>query len=298
MDDLTRKIQEQIKLKYQLTQKNKNILPPLLRIGEYHQETGRYKVIYPNGGQVIAGIKIFNSSVPDGTPVRGIQAYGMQSISLDYKNHQPFEIQEEEKKRPSNLLDTYIIGIVDTSGSMDNEIPTIISSLNVLRESLRDEIYGTQERVDKYYKILQYSNERWLQWMSSDFRGGGEPNKIIIMAFINESAAGFVVDDPFTYHKVPRNIAAEPTDTFTLDRDNFLSTYSQREFFKGKIYSVQYPQAPNEEIAFSAHVRDAIDGNSPYPSGLQEYNLSYTLGLPASTPASIYLQDIKELLGL
>jgi hypothetical protein len=98
MDDLTRRIQQQNTLNYQRTQKQKKEAspPPLLRIGEYHPETGRYKVLFPNDGQVIAGVKLFDSSVSTGTPVRSTRAYGAQSIGLDYKNYQPIVIPEEE----------------------------------------------------------------------------------------------------------------------------------------------------------------------------------------------------------
>jgi hypothetical protein len=289
--DLTRQAQDKNKLEYQLTQKNKVVPPPLLRIGEYHPETGRYKVLFPNGGQVIAGNKLFNSSVAEGTPVRATQAYGSQSISLDYKNHIPLEIEEQEQES-SILFDTYIIIFIDTSGSMDNEIASIISALNTLKEFLKIEIYKTQERVDQYLQIRFDSSEYWLNWMSVDPReNNSEPNKVIILGFINES-------EPY-YHSIPRNVSTEPKLSFNDDTISFFNAYEQRDFFKGKIYTVEYPSYPELEIAFSAHVKDAIDGTSPYPSpGLQEYNLSYTLGLVANTSPETYLEDIKSLLGL
>jgi hypothetical protein len=291
-DDLTRKIQKQSEVQYQRTQKQKIKPPPLLKIGEYHQESGRYKVIYPNGGQVISGVKLFNSSVPDGTPIRATQAYGAQSISLDYKKHIPPQIEEEETPTLT-LLDTYIIAFIDTSGSMDAEIPAIENALNQLKTLLKKTIYQTQERVDKYFQIRLDGSENWLNFFSFDPRVDQETeaNKAVILAFINESYS--------VYHEVPRDVSQEPTSDFARDRINFIDAYAQRKFFKGRVYSIEYLPDPQVESAFAAHVQAAIDGASPYPSpGLEKYDCSYTLSLPAATPSDFYLQDIKELLGL
>ncbi|WP_042490252.1 hypothetical protein, partial [Anabaena sp. PCC 7108] len=125
MDDLTRKIQEQSKLRYQLTQKRKNNLPPLLRIGEYHPESGKYRVIFPNGGETISGIKLFNSSTSNGTPVRSTQAYGAQSISLDYKNYTEIEITEEEEEEKYPVAILYSVGNEIYVGG-DRPIPKLV----------------------------------------------------------------------------------------------------------------------------------------------------------------------------
>jgi hypothetical protein len=102
MDDAVRQLQNLSRLEYE--NKQQNTQSPPLRIGEYHQETGRYKVIYPNGGTVIAGKKLFTSSVPDETIVRANQAYGSQSISLDYKNHIPLGKEEKQQDALKGFL--------------------------------------------------------------------------------------------------------------------------------------------------------------------------------------------------
>ncbi len=283
-------IQNQNKLDYQRKQQNKVKPPPLLKIGEYHPQTGRYEVIYPNGGKAIAGNKLFNSSVPTGTPVRANRAFGSQVIALDYRNHQPIPLLQEEV---SSLIDTYICCFLDTSGSMDAELPAIREALAQLKEQLQEQIYGTVERADQYFKVIDDGNEQWVNWFVHEPRQDpeNEPNKIVVLGFINESQSA--------YHEVPRNLSLEPTIYFSQDRANFLESYQEREFFKGRIFSVQYPSNPALEAAFSAHVQDAVDGLAPYPTpGLKDFDCSYTLSIPASTSVEFYLQNIKELLGL
>jgi hypothetical protein len=284
-------IQNQNKLDYQRKQQNKVKPSPLLKIGEYHSQTGRYKVIFPNGGEAIAGNKLFNSSVPTGTPVRTTQSFGSQAIALDYRNHQLIPLPQEEEK--SALVDTYICCFLDTSGSMGDELPAIREALTQLKQQLQEQIYGTTERADKYFKVIDNGSEQWVNWLASDYRQdpGTEPDKILVLAFINESDS--------VYHRIPRIVSLEPTDDFLNDRTIFLESYQNRQFFQGRIFSVQYPPDPGLEEAFSAHVRDAVDGLAPYPApGLKDFGCSYTLGIPASTSAEFYLQNIKELLGL
>lgn len=283
-------IQNKNKLDYQRKQQNKLKPPSLLKIGDYHPETGRHKVIFPNGGEVIAGNKLFNSSVPVGTPIRGTQAFGSQVIWLDYRNYVPPLLAQEEEV--SGLFDTYILCFLDTSGSMNNDLATIVAALEQLRDELKDRIYGDQERTDKYFRIIEEPYENWLGWFAFDPReNNNEPDKTLMLAFINEAQD--------VYHQIPRRLSLEPTSTFLSDRDKFLSSYQKRQFFRGRVYSVQYPPMPELEEAFSAHVRDAVDGVGVYPSpGLNDFGCSYTLGIPASTTAEFYLENIKELLEL
>lgn len=58
----------------------------IARIGSRDRITGRYEVIFPNGQRTKNGIKLFDASVPEGTPVKATLAPNGQSFFLDYLN--------------------------------------------------------------------------------------------------------------------------------------------------------------------------------------------------------------------
>ncbi len=95
MTDLSRLAQEKNTMEYKQTQEAKQKPPELIRIGERDPNTGRDRVIFPNGGEAIAGVRTFNSSIPYGTPVRASQAHGSQAIALDSRRQQPYVDEPE-----------------------------------------------------------------------------------------------------------------------------------------------------------------------------------------------------------
>jgi hypothetical protein len=104
MTDLSRLAQEKNTLEYKQTQEAKKKPPELIRIGEYDPNTGRDRVVFPNGGEAIAGVRTFNSSIPYGTPVRASQAHGSQVIAIDSRRYQPYDEPEVTVKTTGFIL--------------------------------------------------------------------------------------------------------------------------------------------------------------------------------------------------
>lgn len=284
--------------------------PPKIRIGDRDPMTGKDEVIYPDGGKEIAGKRLFNSSVPVGRDVpwhvsTAARASGDGIVMLDAKNHKPEEEGIIEQPKTGFNAQTYIIAYIDRSGSMEDEVSFILQALEELKTPLKEQIYKTDEKLEKYFQIKgkepvifpfpeSVASEQWLYWFGLDPREKNtEPNRVVVLAFINESSP--------VYHDTPRVLSQEPTATFKEDLIFFKKAeYKKRKFFKGKVYSIKYPLNPKTEEAFSAHVADAMEAKGAYQglSKLTSLNCSYQLGLDAGTTAEFYLKDIKKLLGL
>lgn len=279
--------------------------PGIVRIGERDVYTGKNHVIYPNGSSTINGSKIFEASLQNGTVVRATVAQGVNAIALDSKSatkiQLPIRQVEQEIVLEQSLKDVYITFILDTSGSMNDELPLIKETLEDIKKALAQNLYtDNEERSNKYIQILEIGDERWLDWFSYDFREEENQentnklaNNILIMAFINESDGG--------YHSIPRNVSLEPSNAYAEDYSKFIETYEERNFFKGKIFSVDYPPDPQLEASFAGHVTDAMEGSGVYlqlGKGLKEYNCFYQTGFPAGSPKEEYVKQVEEFLGI
>lgn len=190
------------------------------------------------------------------------------------------------------LVDTYFIFWIDTSGSMSSEEDAITNAANNLKAILRDQYYGgDQSEADKWVKIYNFSNERWLDRISQD-QFAEEANNYIHLCFINEAASG--------YHSTPRNAAAEPTTSFSNDYATYVARYAERDRSLAKIYSINPSSSSWEDDneAFNAHVIAAVLGSGNYAAlgtPLYQMGVSAQTGIPAGTDAAFYLQDIINL---
>jgi hypothetical protein len=64
---------------------------PAMRIGDRDPDKGMDTVIFPDGGQAIAGLRLFNASVSPDQIIKSTQPYDSPVIRLDYKSHRETE---------------------------------------------------------------------------------------------------------------------------------------------------------------------------------------------------------------
>lgn len=183
---------------------------------------------------------------------------------------------------------------IDGSGSMNNEIAAITSAAEQLKVFIRDNVYsGNQSLADQYVRIQEMSLERWLEWMSQ--KNPSELSKrYVVLTFINESA--------FSYHDSPRVTASEPTISFSADYAAFSTEFARRDLSICKLYSIvpTDSQWEDENLAFEAHVVDAVEGNGNYSSlgeRLRNKNVFYDVAIDSGQPASFFFNDIMQLVG-
>lgn len=77
---------------YNRTTDRVEVPPARARIGDRDPMTGKDEVIYPDGGKEIAGIRLFNSSVPSGSLLSASRAPSSSAVILDGKI---FKAEEE-----------------------------------------------------------------------------------------------------------------------------------------------------------------------------------------------------------
>lgn len=206
-------------------------------------------------------------------------AFNFEIDSLDL-----LETEQEDSVLDSLDEQTYIIPIVDSSGSMNADIPNVVSAINQLKTLAKDYIYnGSQALVDKYFKPIRYiANEQWGQWLSDDYRDDpNEPNKVLILAWINES-------EPI-YHS-GANIG--PTPSYLNDLTGFQASRPNREFFTAVVYAVRWSNLATF-TSFQNHLIAAYEGTSNYPVALKDYGVMIRPDLPANTPPEYYLEDLQ-----
>ena len=177
--------------------------------------------------------------------------------------------------------ETYVITVIDSSGSMNSSIPAITSALDNLKTLLQNNIYQTETQTDKYFKIIYDGSEKWVNFLNADYRNdSNEPNKIIFLCWINEANS--------VYHNSTNT--NEPTANFDNDLNNFVnSIYPQRQKFKAIIYSVIFDSQDFQ--AFQNHLTKAYLGQSPYTTVLKDYNVEARLNVPENTTADDYYAD-------
>ena len=179
--------------------------------------------------------------------------------------------------------ETYIKIFIDSSGSMDAEIPAILEAINDLSLLIKDVVFNNDEvAFNKYFKPVEYlSNEQWLSWLSFDAREQPtEANKHFFLIWINESANIYhdqvILDTP-------------PTAQWQSDLTNFLASYSDRERFGAILYAVEHPGT--SWLPFSHHLEKAYKGISGYNPALKDFRLFIRNKIPISTPSTYYFDD-------
>lgn len=194
----------------------------------------------------------------------------------------------------SMLSNLYFLFFIDTSGSMDADVPSITAAANQLKNLLRDMIYGgDQAKADHFVRVQNWSSERWLERLAYKVPGE-EAARYVSLAFINEASS--------IYHYTPRNPEYEPTSTYQNDFNLFQAEFARREFSRCKVYSVTPTSSSwmSDYLAFNAHLIDAVAGTGPYetltPALASQYVFSETI--PSGRSAQDYLNDIFTLLGL
>ncbi len=164
----------------------------------------------------------------------------------------------------------YIVPLLDNSGSMDQIFPVIEEALSDFKQTLlNNNVYGSQENLDKYYKSSQtFDSERYLNLVAQDYRDTpNEEHKYYFLVFINESSP--------VYHNVPQNNANEPTETWLSDYNLLKNLVLNYQNFKVLII-VPYDMADNDVIAFENHISQAISGFNNYSDyALNDLEFSY-----------------------
>lgn len=226
-----------------------------------------------------------------------------QAFEIRFKGNAPLDAinaefvyteTDTESNWLSMLANLYFLFYIDTSGSMDADVPNITAAANQLKVLLRDMIYGgDQQKADHFVRVQNWSSERWLERLAYRI-SGEEAARYVSLAFINEAGS--------IYHRVPRNTAYEPTSTFTNDFNTFQTEFARREFSRCKVYSVTPTSSSwmSDYQAFNAHLVDAVAGTGPYealtPALCTQYVFSEAI--PSGRSAQDYLNDIFTLLGL
>lgn len=206
-----------------------------------------------------------------------------------------FNEVDTESNWLSFLANLYFLFYIDTSGSMDADVPNITAAAQNLKVLLRDVIYGgDQAKADHFVRIENWSSERWLERLAENVFNE-EASRYVSLAFINEARS--------SYHSVPRNAANEPTSSFNTDYGRFQTEFARREYSRCKVYSVDPTAASWEDdnIEFNAHLADAVNGQGGYASlgtALIDQFVFYETAIPSGRTAEEYLVDIFDMLGL
>lgn len=194
----------------------------------------------------------------------------------------------------SFLANLYFLFFIDTSGSMDEDVPNVTAAAEDLKTMMRDMVYGgDQAQADHFVRIQNWSSERWLDRFAYKV-SGEEAARYVSLAFINESSS--------SYHSVPRS-GNEPTTSFTSDYASFQTEFARREYSRSKVYSINPTEANwvDDNLAFNAHLDEAITGQGNYASlgtPLIDQYVFHETGIPSGTTADEYLADIFDLLGI
>ena len=184
-----------------------------------------------------------------------------------------------------NYLDseTYIKFFIDSSGSMDDYLEPILEAINQLSLLIKKIVFKNDEtQFNKYYQGTEsLSNERWLNWLSSDVRDlATEPDKVFFLVWINEAST--------IYHETL--LDSPPTTDYHNDLSSFLSSYASRTNFGAIIYAVEWSGILFD--AFSAHLENAYNGLSGYSPALKDYEVFIRSRVPNTVNASYYLNDL------
>jgi hypothetical protein len=190
---------------------------------------------------------------------------------------------------------TYIIPLVDNSGSMDGVQSLVTEAIEDLRQILKNAIYeGSQTAVDKYAKsAIGFSSERYLSELSADYRDDiSEPKKYLFLVFQNEATTtepGY----PY-YYASPRNADLEPTESYLEDFDDFLEAYKSFDSFACLII-VPSATITGYERVMAEHLASAINGIGSY-APLKRYGIAGKYYYPLDATAEDYFALISRFI--
>jgi uncharacterized protein (TIGR02217 family) len=189
---------------------------------------------------------------------------------------------------------TYIVILVDTSGSMEGVTPLISEAVAQLRPILKDAIYdGSETAVNKYFKNpVLFEGERYLSELSGAYRDDPtDPIKYLFMIFINESAEP---DGTLDYHTIPRNPNLEPSEDYQYDFARFLTAYNEAVFMNC-LMVIPTKEVPTFEKDFKEHLGAAINGIGGYIP-LKRFGIIGGFYSPLSATAADYFAMISRFI--
>lgn len=167
---------------------------------------------------------------------------------------------------------TYIIPLLDTSGSMNSDIDPIKIGLADFRGIAKQNIFNNSEtETAKYFKdTINYSSERYLDVIQQEYRDNvNEPKKYIFLIFQNESSP---YGDEIT----------APNATFNSDLNSLKSRFNTYSSVVTIIFQIAgYPN-------FGTHVENAVTGLQGYNDPLSQYNFYYQLNWNSSSSGLAY----------
>lgn len=168
---------------------------------------------------------------------------------------------------------------LDDSGSMSNRIGYSTDGFNYIKDFLETLLYDSASERDQFVKFHKNSDERWLQWLGTNY--GGSQFKI---AMINESSPNYHAFDGQPFPKSPflgSDIASYRQTRINAKNSNYIH--------KAVLFD------PHDYPMFTAHVEDIVTnhtenierGTPPQDAeGLAEYVIS-RLGLPEKPTENI-----------
>lgn len=167
---------------------------------------------------------------------------------------------------------TYIIPLLDTSGSMNNDIDPIKTGMANFREIAKQNIFNNSEtETAKYFKnTINYTSERYLDVIQQEYGlSVNEPKKYIFLIFQNEST-------PY------RDAITAPNSTFNSDLNSLKSKFNTYSSVVTIIFQIAgYPD-------FGTHVENAVTGLQGYNDPLSQYNFYYQLNWNSSSSGQTY----------
>jgi hypothetical protein len=183
--------------------------------------------------------------------------------------------------------DTFVYVFID--GSMEEVGPTLIATMNDVRDLLADSVYG--DIADNRFFIESTSApdvqdaERFLRFAAQPT----EPDVVALLMF-NEASP--------RYHAVPRVTANEPTSYFTADFQAWKTQHDTRLRRHLSLYAIDSGEDA-DYTAFKAFILDAFSGLNGYPTNprLSDLGATFQVDVQASRTAEEFLQDVITLLG-
>ena len=239
------------------------------------------------------------------------------------------------RPRPTKelLFETYILAFIDRSGSMEGEVPAMLTALERVRQFLLTKVYGGDEaKTNQYFTVINLHDERWLAWSNTKiyfdsktgiiyFRIGevviqknienSDPIRLNYIRFLSifnildlietpEKAIilNYINESSPVYYGYSDISDVLPKDTYLKDYQDFIADYGKRSFFKGVVYSLSPSNIHTFFQQFQQHLQQAINGIGvySYPLKLKDRGFEYRLSVPARRPAEDFLKDIQEIL--
>ena len=189
---------------------------------------------------------------------------------------------------------TYIIPLIDASGSMEGVTTVVYDAVGQLRPILKDAIYeGSQTAVEKYFKNpILFDEERYLFELSRAYRDDpNDPIKYLFLIFMNETAEP---DGALRYHTHPRNPSLEPSEKYQEDFIRFLAAYNEA-IFMTCLMVIPTKEVPTFEKDFKEHLGAAINGIGGYIP-LKQFGITGGFYSPLTATAADYFAMISRFI--